>query len=126
MILTLIPAAVIIVGALILKFRGRFTDGLEILGTSAVSLGALWLLICLGAIAYAPIEGGAIVAQYESLQTTLDTARANPQINPLELAAIQQKVAAFNQGLAKDQYYAQIPLTSWFWSRRILPLKPIR
>lgn len=65
------------------------------------------------------------IKEYYALEKTLAVARANPNISPYELAAIQTKVIETNEWLAKVQYYATIPLTNWFVPQDVMKLRPI-
>ena len=73
-----------------------------------------------------PIGVQAEIIAFNETARTLEAARLNPNISPLELAAIQQKVIEMNQWLAGSQYWAKHPLTNWFWPKEIFKLKPIR
>ena len=66
------------------------------------------------------------IAEYHSIEDSLTSARSNPSISEYELAAIQTKVIDANKWLASSQYWAQNPLTNWFWIKEIMELKPIR
>ena len=66
------------------------------------------------------------ILKFKSVQTTLETARQNPVISELELAAIQQKVVESNEWLVCAQYWAKHPLVNWFWVQDVYDLEPIK
>ena len=66
------------------------------------------------------------IVKIEAIRETFKSARIDENIHPLELAAIQHKVAEKNEWIANAQFWTAQPLTNWFWSKRILEIEPIK
>lgn len=66
------------------------------------------------------------IAEFHSVQKSLEFARGNTHVTPLELIAIQRKVIEKNEWLAKAQFWTRHKLTNWFWPKEMLELTPIR
>ncbi len=101
-------------------------DWKAVVGMAVSVIGGVALIGCLAQIITAPISIHGDLADYRALETSLSLARANDTVSPVELAAIQQDVMAFNRQLARDQYWAKNPWTNWFYSKRIFEMTPIR
>jgi hypothetical protein len=90
-------------------------------------MGVFALLLCVAIFAL-PIEyysAKSKIAEYKSVQTTLENARENKNANPYEIAAIQQKVVDSNKWLANKQYWNDTIL-GWYIPDEVDDLKPIR
>jgi len=68
---------------------------------------------------------GDLVAM-EAVQRTIDDARANGELSPFEIAAIQQEAARWNAALAVGQYWAKSPFFGVYHPRDITDAQPIR
>ncbi len=66
------------------------------------------------------------IVSYKAAQSTLQQSRNDKHINPLELAAIQQKVLKLNRELATNKYYANMPFVAMYWPSEILKLKYLK
>ncbi len=95
-------------------------------GVCLVVITGICLLICIISISIKEVEANAWIARIEAVRGTFESARIDKDVHPLELAAIQQKVADKNEWIANAQYWASCPLTNWFWSKKISAIKPIR
>ena len=129
MILTFLAIGVVLLGfiALFIHFkRGGGYTGWDIVATTLLVVGGLFLIICLVCIGTREISGDVYIEKFHAVQRTLDVARTNTQINPLELAALQQKAVEKNESLASMRFYKKRLLTNWFYINKILAIKPIR
>ena len=78
------------------------------------------VVIVILAIIINPIVVKADILEFCSVQKTLDDARNNASISPLELAAIQQQAVEMNKWLTQAQFWANHSLTNWFWPTRAI------
>jgi len=129
MILTLIALFVVLVGvfcAIIYNARSYAGEGWY--GTAVLTLlfGGTCLLFCIGAISFKEVNANSRIVRIESVRETFESARIDENIHPLELAAIQRTVAEKNEWIANAKFWTRHPLTSWFWSEKILAIEPIR
>ena len=105
--------------------RNRYDEpGFEFAGTVLIVISIVCLTIGGIKMMVKEIEADAYIAKFEAVKITFKLAREH--VNLFEIASIQRKVAEKNEQLANDQYWAECPLTNWFWSRRILEIKPIK
>ena len=74
----------------------------------------------------AQFEIPASIAEFVSVRTTVETARGNPAITPVELAALQQKIVDQNRWLARIKYFKGLPIVGFFIKSRISELEPIK
>jgi len=88
---------------------------------AGVILGLAFLFLLFG-----QVSTRSAIQRFYAAETTLQTARTNPAISALELAAIQQQVVDCNQWLAESQYWAKNPFTNWFYPSQVLKLNPIK
>ena len=72
------------------------------------------------------IDTNTKVEQYYALRETIAVARANPNISPLELAAIQSEVVEMNKWLAEAKFFAHSKWLNWFVVPRVSKLEPLR
>jgi hypothetical protein len=89
-------------------------------------IGGCCLLFCIGQISTREVCARSHIVKIEAIRETFESARINENIHPLELAAIQHKVAEKNEWIANAQFWTVQPLTNWFWSKRILEIEPIK
>ena len=89
-------------------------------------LVGLVLFIMVACIISAPYDARTMKAQFAAFQLSIDEARANRPASALELAALTQKAASMNADLAATQYHATIPWISWFYSRELFDINPIK
>lgn len=126
MILTLL-SIVLTLGCLGGAFWLKDKDDFDWLGFICFIAGIFFcvcLLCCLIVIVFSPIDAHLQQAKFEAFQATVDTARAEGRT--YELAALTQKGAEMNAFLAGKRYQANLPWTSWFYSRDWFKIKPIR
>lgn len=129
MILTLLTLFAILIGVIcivIYNKRGYDNDGWEKAGAVLTIIGGICLIACLVMIITKEMRAGDEIVQIEAIRETFQSARADKSIYPIENAAIQLKVAGKNEWIAYAKYWANHPLTNWFWSKRILEIKPIK
>ena len=127
MILTLLSVFIIFLGLIFLVIH-HAKSGYNEWDTAAnltLIIGGAVLLAFLILIATREPCADAKVRKFEAVQATLDKARLNENISPLELAALQQKAVEKNEELAGLKFWAQHPLSNWFYSKKILAIKPI-
>jgi|GEM_PF-1526617 len=131
MILTLLCVFIVFLGLVFLgiyrihhKGNHGYSDQ-ELIHRFLLVIGGMLLAICLFAIVMRESCAGAHVKEFEAVQSTMDGARLNEKISPLELAAIQQKAVEKNEELASMKFWATHPLSNWFYSKKILAIKPI-
>lgn len=127
MILTLLALFVALVGCVCIAIYFQ-ADGEGWLGTGVclAVIAGICLLICSICISLKEVEARGYIVRIEAVRETLEVARANEDIHPVELAAIQQKVVEKNEWIANAKYWARQPLTNWFWSKKILEIEPIK
>jgi len=125
MIITLGLVFIFIVGGVILSFA-RENSGWESVGAMMTISGLFLVLFCILRIIIAPLHIKTDIADYTALKTSLEIARANTAVSPVELATIQRDVIGFNRRLARRTVWAKHPLTNWFYSKRFFEMKPIR
>ena len=101
-------------------------EGLLGFGFVVVVVVIVFLVIGLIGAGIAQIEIPASIAEFEAVQLTLDTARANPGISVLELAAIQQKAVEQNAWLARVRYFNGLFISGWAVTNRVERLEPIK
>jgi len=75
---------------------------------------------------FTKIDTTAKIEQYYALKETIATARVNPDISPLELAAIQSEVVKMNKWLAEAKFFAHSKWLNWFVIPRVSELEPLR
>jgi len=63
---------------------------------------------------------------FESIRSTVETARVNGDISILESAAMQMKIIEANAWLASSKYWVNHPLVNWYRCKDILKLLPIK
>ena len=129
MILTFLAIGVVLLGFVALFIhlkKGRGYTGWDIVATCLLVVGGLSLIICLVSVGTRQISADVYIEKFNAVQKTLDVARANTQINPLELAALQQKAVEKNESLASMRFYKKRLITNWFYSNKILAIQPIR
>ena len=121
MILTILALLTFSIG-LIWYLENESSDG----ATVALAIGVIVMVAVIGTFLMNPISVNAHIVQYQSVQETINQARTNPDISPMELAALQQKAVDENKWLANVQFWAKHPLTNWFVPKVVFQLKPIR
>jgi hypothetical protein len=127
MIITLFGILVLVIGIVGFQvYRHNGEEWAEMVGGMCSIVGGAVLFFCLLCIVVAPIKINGDLADYNALKSSLDMARVNPAVSPIELAAIQKEVIAFNRQLARDQYWTKNPWTKWFRSQRVFEMNPIR
>ena len=106
--------------------KGGYNTGWDAVSGVFLVLGGIFLIICLISIGTREFSADVYIEKFNAVQRTLNVARANTQINPLELAALQQKAVEKNESLASMRFYKKRLLTNWFYSNKILAIQPIR
>ena len=94
-----------------------------------IVFGIFFFIVLLGALCYLGsnhLDTHAKIKEFLAIKRTVEIARQNPNISPLEIAALQQKIIEANKWLANNKYYAKNPWTSWFIPGEVLKLRPIR
>jgi len=128
MILTLGSIFIIFLGLIFLAIY-HFKEGYSEWDNGAIFafvVGGACLVCCLLAIGFREPCADAHVKKFQAVQQTFDVARENKDISVIELAAIQQKAVEKNEELASLKFWAEHPLSNWFYSRKILSIKPIK
>jgi small basic protein len=101
-------------------------EGLKVFGT----IVGIFLMVVLGVGLImgliAQLEIPASIAEFISVKTTVETARANPAITSVELAALQQKIVDENRWLARVKYFKGLPVVGFFIKNRVKDLEPIQ
>jgi hypothetical protein len=117
---------IFLIGYLLTRITHASYEARDFWGIGAILGGLILALILIiwGISRFGDIPAG--IKQFEATKETLVTARLNPNITPLELAAIQQKVIDANRWLASSQFWAKSPLTNWFWPKAIFALQSIK
>lgn len=123
MIFTVISILVLVAGLVWFAFRSWEGEPGPCITTI---IGAFATFIVVIVLIFHPITTMAEIEQFNSVKGSLERARMNDQISEFELAAIQQKVIDQNKWLAASQYWAEHPLTSWFWPKEIVTLGLIK
>jgi hypothetical protein len=125
MLAILLPLAVLIVGLAIAKVReNEVGDGAESL---LIMLGGALLALAVLALPCFRLRCVSFVnVEYPTLIKTLETARGNPDISPLELAAIQAQVLDVNETIADAKYWGNSALFGWYYTQAIMELEPVR
>lgn len=129
MILTLSAIGIVLLGflALFIHFKkDSYDEAWSAIAVCFLVIGGIFLIICLVSIGAREISADVYIEKFNSVQRTLDVARANTQINPLELAALQQKAVEKNESLASMKFYQKRLLTNWFYSNKVLAIQPIK
>jgi glucan phosphoethanolaminetransferase (alkaline phosphatase superfamily) len=104
-----------------LMTRGRSDTVFLAPVVAGIILGVALLVVVSG-----QVDTRSKIQRFYATETTLQTARMNPAISALELAAIQQQIVECNQWLAESQYWAKNSFTNWFYPPRVLKLNPIK
>jgi len=127
MILTLLSIFIVFLGLafLVIYHTKSGYNGWDMAASMTLVIGGMLLVVCLTAIGMRGPCADVHVKKFEAVQSTLDRARLNENISPLELAAIQQKAAEKNEELASMKFWAEHPLSNWFYSKKIFTIKPI-
>ena len=132
MILTLLALFILLLGIFCtIVYRKKGFGGFEAEGLFATALfsmiiGGVCFLLCVGQISTREVCAKSHIVKIEAIRETFNFARNDENIHPLELAAIQHKVAEKNEWIANAKFWTERSLTNWFWSKRILEIKPIR
>ena len=129
MILTLLALFIVLVGifcTVVYCQKGHEGEGWYYAGLFPLVIGGICLVLCIGQISTREIFAKSHIVKIEAVRETFKSARINENIHPLELAAIQQKVADKNEWIANAKFWTEQPLTNWFWSKRILEIEPIK
>lgn len=129
MIITLLALFIVFLGLISLFIHHRkneYMSGWESVAILLLTIGGLILLICMIQISTKEMRASAEIAKIEAIRETFESARMNENIHPLELAAMQQKAIDKNEWIANARYWTEQPLTNWFWSKKILEIKPIK
>jgi len=127
MIFTLLSIFIVFLGLvfLVIYHAKSGYNGWEMAASMTLVIGGMLLVVCLTAIVMRGPCADLHVRKFEAVQSTLDRARLNENISPFELAAIQQKAVEKNEELASMKFWATHPLSNWFYSKKILAIKPI-
>jgi len=128
MVITLLAIGIVLLGfvfLLIYHLKGGYSEWSFATEITLV-LGGIFLLVCLIAIGFKEPCADVHVKKFEAVQMTLDYAREATEISRLELVTIQKKAVEKNEGLASMKVWAKHPLTNWFYSKKVLQIKPIR
>ena len=127
MILTLLALFIVLIGIFCtVVYQRKDEEGWFMAMLFTLIIGGTCLLLCIGQISTREIFAKSHIVKIEAVRETFKSARINESIHPLELAAIQQKVADKNEWIANAKFWAEQPLTNWFWSKRILEIEPIK
>jgi hypothetical protein len=100
-------------------------EGWEVVAMALVCFGAIGVLLSGLMIVSTPYGYQVTAAERMALATTLEVARTTGVKN-IENAAILIEIAKFNTDIAKRKYYRGLFWTSWFESKKILSMEPIR
>jgi hypothetical protein len=71
-------------------------------------------------------DSRAMLAEFKSVQITVENARSNLNITPVELAALQQKIIDSNKWLAHIQYYDHFFLIHLVLPKELRTLRGIK
>ena len=105
------------------RFSKRYLRGVwEFFGV----IGLIFFMVMLITGLFTKIDTTAKIEQYYALKETIAVARVNPDISPLELAAIQSEVVKMNKWLAEVKFFAHSKWLNWFVVPRVLELEPLR
>lgn len=129
MILTLLVLFVFLIGVfctIIYNLRGQEEEGWYYAAFFPMLIGGICLLFCIGQISTRELFAKSYVVKIDAIRETFESARVDENIHSLELATIQLKVAEKNVWIANAKFWANQPLTNWFWSKKILEIKPIK
>ena len=127
MILTLLFLFLVLAGiACILIYLKTDGEGWQATGVILVAFIGVALLISIIQLSTREMRASSEIVKIEAVRETFGRARADKSIYPIENAAIQLKIAETNEWIAHAKFWADHPLTNWFWSRRILEIEPIR
>ena len=129
MILTLLALFVVLIGifcTVIYCRSGYSGEGWYMTALFSLIIGGVCLLGCIGQISTREVCAKSHIVKIDAIRETFKSARIDENIHPLELAAIQHKVAKKNEWIANAQFWTVQPLTNWFWSKRILYIEPIK
>ena len=129
MILTILFVSILFLGCvcmLIDHLRESYQPDWAIPGGILLIIGGLVCVCLLIVVATNEMRADAYMAKFEAVRETFEIARINEDVNPYEIAAIQQIVAAKNEDLANAKFWTEHPLTNWFWSKRMLEIEPIK
>lgn len=121
----LVSAIVLAIGIVLLVKAGH-SDWKESAGIGLTVTGVFALVVFLALALLGPFGDRCKIAEFEATMTTIESARANPTISAIELAAIQQKVVELNQWLASAQYCRRNLWVGVFTSSEVMRLSPIR
>ena len=100
----------------------EFLEILTILGVLFLSIVLVVGIVGLPIQYYSTIGK---IAEFKSIQQTLNTARENKTISPFELAALQTKAVEGNMWLAGIQYWNSTIL-EWYIPDEVDNLQPIQ
>lgn len=129
MIITLIAIPLFLISLIILlvsKIKND-KDWDDLIGRIIlVAVMGIFFIIVVASLLVDPILHRSEIAEFNSVQESLNLSRSNPNVNQFELVAIQQKVIGKNEWLANAQFWARHKLTNWFWPKEILELTPIK
>ena len=129
MILTLLVLFVVLIGifcTVIYCRSGYSEEGWYYAAFFPMLIGGICLLFCIGQIATKEVCAKSHIVKIDAIRETFKSARIDENIHPLELAAIQHKVAEKNEWIANAQFWTVQPLTNWFWSKKILEIELIK
>lgn len=117
--------ALVAAGALVYRWADD-VEWRELLGGAMLILFGLLLLLATIILPFSRMESTANIRIFTEVQRTIDSARDNPAISAIELAALQQKVVEMNQLLVYEQYWASSFLFGIYHNSKVLLLEPIR
>ncbi len=102
MIIVLIGLAML--GVLLTSSAGFMEDGKQLLGMLLTFLGAVGAVVLTIMLIVNHSTVNSIVAQYESVKTTIDQSRMNG-VSDIERASLTQKIIETNQEIASYKYW---------------------
>ena len=114
------------VAAIILTKRGGILNEKPMWAQAWLMASTLCLVFCLASMFGLSMSIMADISEYEATMDTIQLARTNANIDPLENAALQHKVVEINQWMASVKFYRNNPWTSWFVPKSVMSLKPIK
>jgi len=118
LILTLLIAVCVVVA------KKTYNDDLEIVTTIFGSMLGLYLLMHILFWSLSSYDFNCMIAKRNAFQSTLNEARKSGY--EIELAAISQSIAEWNEDLASKKYSNTVFLLKDYTDDRIINLKPIK
>lgn len=128
MIITLIALGILIIGIILIILNektdifGHLYDGIELLGSLFIILGAVASIMCIGTILLKGVGENRVIEQnrmkYESLQRRIEV--VNSEYEDASRSDLIKDINEWNEKVYDRKYWAKNSWTNWFFNQKIV------